>query len=224
MIIDSERSALTLLFCVCYGTLLAQVSTGDTGARSMFHNPWTGTVVAPATSAPPKQNEPSMQRTEKSEPRFVGVQYWLYLEGVGRVTESREFMTGERIRVHVRANVDGYLAVWTAATDGSAQLLVPANGDVSGSRVLASRDYESPPLRFRPPVREEQLYLAFARMKSAMPSFATVSRDIASFDPSGGRDIVTEVDQTTVGEIGTYVVNARGGPIARHIKIRHVSP
>jgi hypothetical protein len=236
--------------------LAAQQSADASGARSVFYNPWTGTVLAglPSTTSssvttvpvnplvPPKDGVSATTKTDGAKPpppapasasavrpvrvrpktdaipRSVGIHYWLDLDGVGPVADSRTFTTGERIRLFVRSNDDGYLAVWTAGSDGRLQLVLPVGGDPTGTPIKGGQEYVGHRVRFQPPAAEEQLFLAFARQKQDLPSFEVVTR------PQGARDIVIETDEETAGEVGTYVINRRGGPIAKEIRLRHAAP
>jgi hypothetical protein len=214
----------------------AQQASEPAGARALFYNPWTGTVLAGSnptpvaisseTSKPGTQSQPtppvrrvSSRPKADGEARSVGVHYWLELDGVGAVADSRVFTTGERLRLHVRSNSDGYLAVWTVGDGRQLQLLLPIGGDPAGTAIKSGQEYVSPRVRFQPPAAEEKIFVAFARQKQDLPSF-----EVAGREPQGARDLIIETDEQTAGEVGTYVINRRGGPIAKEIRLRHSAP
>lgn len=189
-------------------------------------------------SAPAKPSSPELIRSGSSRPsrplpaipaagvKFVGVHYWLDLETIGIVSDQYTFATGERIRLNIRSNVDGYLVVWALPPDGKPAVLLPSTGDASGISINAGQEYISPPIRFRPPVRDEQLLLVFARQRSQLPSLETVEGKaaVAAFASAGARDLVVETEEKAPGEIGTYVVNRQGGPVVRQIRLKHIRP
>jgi hypothetical protein len=214
---------------------LSQEAEEPTGARNIFYNPWTGTVVGRAAPPPERPAGGGAAGGDKSAVRPlnvtamsgpVGIHYWLDLEGTGHVADSRTFKTGERLRFHVRSNADGYLAVWARSSTGGTVLLLPADGDPSGTRVKAGEQYVSPPVRFSAPVHDEELLLAFARRKVDLPSRDNVETNIGATAVAfaGARDLVVETEDVKPREIGTYVVNRRGGAVVRQIRLRHVSP
>jgi len=195
-------------------TVAAAAQTDEpAGARSMFYNPATGTLVAapkPVTAGP-------------SAVRFVGIHYWFDLDGVGPVTDRHVFHTGQRIRLNVRSNCDGYLAVWALGSDGKGTLLFPPAG--GGSSIVLKREepFVSSSIRFSAPAKDERLFLFFARQKSSLPSFDTLQGNaaIAAFNNAGARDLSMAVEDAAKSEFGTYVVNRAGGTVSREILLRH---
>lgn len=199
------------------------------GARSMFYNPATGTLSPPPPLAQPLQEArpgPARQMPKSGTVQFVGIHYWLDLEGVGPVADTRVFYTGQRIRLNVRSNCDGFFAVWTLQTDGTAALLVPESRAARGVALQPGQPFVTAPIRFNAPVADERLMVFFARQKAGLPSFETLRADAAlsAFRGAGARDLSIEIEESAPGEIGTYVVNRRGGAVAKDITLRHASP
>ncbi|HXT69651.1 MAG TPA: hypothetical protein VN700_07845 [Vicinamibacterales bacterium] len=205
-----------------------------TGARSLFYNPATGSTAKAAPSPPRVPATPPASSTGAPRPvapvptgtRSVGVHYWIDLTGRGPVADTHSFASGDRIRIHVRTNVDGFLSVWALNTSGRASLLLPVDGDTAGTPVKATQDYVSPLIRFQPPAQDERLLLCFARLRSELPSLDLVEGDEAraAFLARGARNLIVETVEVTAGEVGTYVVNRQGGPIVRPILLRHLGP
>src|SRR6185503_9189080 len=110
-----------------------------TGARSLFYNPATGSTAKAAPSPPRVPATPPASSTGAPRPvapvptgtRSVGVHYWIDLTGRGPVADTHSFASGDRIRIHVRTNVDGFLSVWALNTSGRASLLLPVDGDTA---------------------------------------------------------------------------------------------
>ena len=193
----------------------ATAQTDDaTGARSMFYNPATGTLVGAPKA--PKPAPPG-----RAAVRFVGIHYWFDLDGVGPVTDAHVFQTGQRIRLNVRSNCDGYLAVWALGADGKGTLLFPPAG--GGLLLKREEPFVSSSIRFSAPAKDERLLLFFARQKASLPSFDTLQGNaaIAAFNNAGARDLSMSVEEAAKGEFGTYVVNTAGGTVSREILLRH---
>jgi hypothetical protein len=226
------RVPLNLALTTALLSMTLVASQEASGARSMFYNPATGTSAKPpartaGTPAPKAAaNTPPRPITAVAgSTRFVGVHYWIDVVGRGPVADTNVFVSGDRIRLHVRTNVDGFLAVWSLGNSGKASLLLPVGGTPTGSPVKAGDDYVSPLIRFQPPAQDERLLIFFGRSKSDMPSLDVIEGDAAkaAFMAGGARDLVVETDEVTAGEVGTYVVNRRGGSIAREITLKHVA-
>jgi len=220
-----QASAAAVASVVTVMLAMAQ-SPEPSGARSMFYNPSTGTVrstpgVAPAAPPPP----PATAAAKPAPVRFVGIHYWLDLEGVGPVADTRTFVTGERIRLNVRSNSDGYLAIWTLTSAGKARLLVPADSRATAVALRQSTPFVSAPIRFSDPAGDERLLMFFARQKAALPSLETMDHQDAraALFGTGGRDLLVEVEEAKPGDVGTFVVNRVGGPVSRAVLLRHKS-
>ena len=215
-------------------------ATSQAGAKALFYfdgQAVTPPSAAPTTSAPPRTTvttpsrpRPVPQRTPTGtdQARCVGVHYWIELEGAGPVTAERTFRSGDRIKLHLRSNVDGYLALWTLDPTGQGSLLFPTGGEPN-SAVKADSEYVTPGfIRFQPPAQDERLLVFFSKTKadlptpSAMPKVTSETEVVARYlGPTGARALVFETDQKTPAEVGTYVVNQTGGPIVKEIRLKH---
>lgn len=114
----------------------------------------TATTTA-ATKTPPAAAKPS----------HPGLRVWLTdasdASGTKRLSPQHTFRTGDRVRLSVQSNRDGYLYVLNVGTSGETRLLFPrANGD---NRVQRFKDFSfSSPLVFNEPAGTEQLVLVLA--------------------------------------------------------------
>jgi hypothetical protein len=200
----------------------------------MFYDPATG-MVQPTTSKQETNPTNGMMRVRQVAPqaadtiRYVGIHYWLELEGQGPVSDARAFKTGERVRLHVRSNVDGYLQLWALEPTGEGKALFPQEGAVDGF-VKADSEYVTPGfIRFAPPAQQERLLVFFTRKKGETPTKLQQSSrgqtsEVAAAQAmaaQGARSLTFETDERTPGQVGTYVVNKEGGPIAREVVLKH---
>lgn len=211
------RSLLKYATFLMIGTFLTGTSViaQKQGAKALFYkrrDPQTGMV---------KVNQAPADKV-----KYVGIHYWIELEGVGPVTANRTFYTGDRIRLHVRSNVDGYLSLWTLDSSGRGELLFPQPGQAEGDNfVKADTEYVTPGfIKFAPPAQEERLVIFFSRNKE-LPSPTGTSTDAQvvakETGPRGEKALVFETDDKNPDEIGTYVVNKKGGPVAVEVRLKH---
>lgn len=118
----------------------AQVSGVNKKSEASGANVASGTgavgVVAPDAKAATK-------------PAGIGLGYTLFMRdeagGAVRVNPSREFKSGESIRILVESNTDGYLYVFNAEGDSTPQLIFPdARLNRGDNRIGAHVPYEIP--------------------------------------------------------------------------------
>lgn len=124
------------------------------GAKALFYGSSGATVpsTAPVRQAPARR------------PDFMGVRYWIDLvEPNGqlrRVTTDHVFRAGDRIRLNVQSNREGYLSLLNLGSSGRATPLFPAAGQ--DGAVLANQTYQVPAngfLRFDSTPGEETIVL-----------------------------------------------------------------
>lgn len=215
------------------------------GAKALFYHEMkisdSNHVPVKPTSPPASALTSSSAATTRPKPRpvdvaaaaptdpSVGIHYWIELEGTGPVTADRSFKTGDRIKVHVRSNVDGYLALWALDPTGQGSLLFPTGGTEASTPVKAALEYATPGfIKFQVPAQEERLLVFFSRKKTDLPSpsgtpaIPTESEAVSrTLGPTGARSLVFETEQKDPSEVGSYVVNRNGGPIVKEVRLRH---
>jgi hypothetical protein len=218
-----SRSRLIFVFVLL--AIIDAAAQEPSGARSMFHSPSTGTIVATPLTAQPTPGAKANSAATPAVVRYVGIHYWLDLDGVGPVADTRVFQTGQRIRLNVRSNCDGYLAIWTLGSGGAATLMIPSDRQSIGIPLKQGQPFVTPAMRFNAPATDERLILFFARQKSGLPSMETLRGDaaLAAFRGIGARDLSIETETASSGDVGTYVVNRLGGPVSKDIILRHVT-
>lgn len=168
----------------------------------------------------------------------MGLRYWIELKGAAegepaqRVTESRIFRDGERIRIHVDGNRDGYISVLQVGASGEPRLLFPKTG-VVGKLVEVGETTTLPGssswFRFDQQKGVERIFLVFSpsekTLESTVASTRTMvadarpSRDIVRF--AGAKDLMVEVEQDLEQERGTYIASPAGEAIVFEIRLSH---
>src|SRR5262249_26774655 len=127
----------------------------------------------------------------------MGVKYWVELvdqNGTQRqVTTGDVFRAGDRIRLHMSSNRDGYLTLVNLGSSGRTTVLFPSGG--ANNFVKAGTDYAVPPggyLRFDENKGQETLILTFS------PQAGTPSASAAMAMARGGaKDLLMEVDASS---------------------------
>jgi|GEM_PF-2389700 len=135
----------------------------------------------PETDTKPKKvkPKPSDSAPSNSEDRYYskvkpGIMYWIELVSPGaahaqRVSHDRIFRSGDKIRLHITTNADGYLYVLHAGSTGSATI-IPISKD-GNAWVTRGADHVIPSktgwLRFDDNPGEEKLKILFASVKSS---------------------------------------------------------
>jgi hypothetical protein len=164
----------------------------------------------------------------------TGVMYWVELVQTGsstvkRVPGSRVFRSGDRIRVHITTNGDGYLQALHRGTTG-VNKLVPVS---TGGRVSGGNEVVIPPgggwLRFDEAKGIEQIDLVFASHAGAVErgivptsnnqnliqhvqhtiEQVSLSKDLVTYEQGGEKDLIVEGGSVVTTPV---VFNRPGGP------------
>jgi hypothetical protein len=173
----------------------------------------------------------------------MGLSYWVELIGKGgqkqRVTTERTFRSGERIRLRVVSNRDGYLYLANIGSTGRSAVLFPHRSVGGGSSfVKASTPYEIPysaSIRFDENPGVETLLLilstkpldgtALAGGQTRPLTIEETRRVTALTQQKGAKDLVLELDSESP-EPASYaaapLASLEGGQmITLQIKLRH---
>lgn len=219
-------------------TLIAQPrahkQSEQEGAKQLFYNPATG-AASPA-AAPSRKGQAKILKPRAQPPaseaqpvlaQHPGIHYWLELAGAGKVTDDHVFHTGDRIKLHLRSNVDGYLTLWAYdSKSGNSQLLFPAPGAEGDNQVRANQEYVLPgTIEFNPPAEDERLLLFFSQLPSDVPApqnnRLTAEQTEQATREEGGKALSFQVEKKDQATLGSYVVSQQGGAIAREIRLKH---
>ena len=141
-----------------------------------------------------------------------------------RLTEEQAAASQGAYSLHVRTNAEGFLSVWLSGETEPRQL-TPGYGGYNGHMLPSGSDYTVPGLlRFgqNPAAR---LIVVFSRSQTEQPAHGqgaitrlqTISNRTAQ---DGLPQIVRDSDRRSPGQVGTYVVNRRGGPVVAEISLR----
>lgn len=243
-------AAMTIVLLVA--PVSAQQSDQE-GAKMIFYNPSTGAASKPGLKPksrsgrqpkdkPVKGTQPQPQdgkilvRRNADEPtKSAGLHYWFEMEGVGKVSEDRIFYTGDRIRLRIRSNADGYLSLWAYDPSGESKLLFPTAASSGGKELTFSEDINfvranteySPggAIVFSPPAEDERLLIFFSTSKDDVPSpqnnSLTAQQINKATQTEGSKALLFEVEKKDQTTFGSYIVNRQGGGIVKEIRLKH---
>lgn len=214
----------------------------EVGAKTLFYSS-SGAVVLPGGDSQTFSTLPSGKVEQKKKPKkepnviaesgkygkeYMGIRYWLLLEDqTGRkmslVRTNRVFKTGERIKLALESNKDGYLTVIHQGSTGQSYIFLPHPSIAGGSNSIKARNlYYFPPhnahLTFDENPGEEILLLFFS--PTPKDELAFISKGSGILKPEetarllevgqiqGTKDLILEIDDSS-NNPGNYVVAPR---------------
>lgn len=135
---------MKILLVAAFTTVLTFAQTpAPSGAKTLFFNPESGkeTPISSPTSSG------SQQLTTK--PAITGLKYYIELRqpdgNLQRVSASRVFHSGDRIRFHVATNVDGDLVIYQQQESQPEERLYPASeAPTNAGHVIHGNDVTLP--------------------------------------------------------------------------------
>jgi len=223
------------LFVLTLG--MQQLALAQTGAKALFHS-GEGTTIASKPNAA-VASAPSASAT------YMGIAYWIERQAtdgkVARTSTSREFRTGERVRLQIKPNKGGYLYVINIGSTGSSTVLYPRAGEENA--VIANETYSVPGrgfMRFddNPGVETLLVIVSSKPLSNLAPQIAPRQEkyDVASTqrlqefaNERGAKDLVIEDDfRTSRSSAAHYAVaplrSLDGGKVITiTVKLKHTT-
>jgi len=183
------------ILAVFSAVAFCQPAMAQTGAKSLFYDPnASGTVQMSNTGSPggdgfrPSVTRPGAGGSSSASPVSnyydnlnPGVMYWIELIRPGsgyvrRVSNDRVFRTGDRIRIHVTVNANGYLQSLHTGSTGAGRTLPVSN--TRNGEVRMGADHVIPSnggwLRFDNNPGQEKIKLIFAAANSSDDVLSTM--------------------------------------------------
>ena len=219
------RTLLLLLFVA--PVFASGGAAAPPGAKVLFYSPASGDAASAAALPSPVTG-----LTPVGPPGtvFVGLHYWFENDHHEKFVDAGAAAIGSQITLHLRANTPAFLTVWMSdATHASVELTPRTDagpqGAWSGHRLGRDRDYVvNPDFSVAPQAEAAHVIMFLARsqteqvdsFQSCRDKLARITQRVAS---DGASVIAQEVDRTTAGQIGTYVVHRTGGQTGAEIVI-----
>jgi hypothetical protein len=215
---------------------LSQTGLAQQGAKAMFYDGEGASFMAERPQVQPK----GKQGAQPS----LGLKYWIELVDAGgqrvEVTTDHLFRSGDRIKMHLETNRDGYLYLLNVGSTGRYHLLFPQPQLAEGSNFVKARTvYEIPAgahITFDDHPGEERLVALLSPHPMTDPALRfdprtmEVSEDdgrriVKTAQQKGAKDLTLEVD-TAAPAPGAYAVASLAslgdkGLLSVEIKLRH---
>jgi hypothetical protein len=172
-------AALTLV------ALAVAPALAQSGAKALFYGSSGATVRSP-TPAPAPQ-----ARSAPARDQYAGIAYWVeLLDRTGqlrRVTTGHPFRGGDRIRLSVQSNRDGYLYLMNVGSTGRTTMLFPSTG--APEMIRAGQVYQVPANAFlRFDVNPGQETLLIMLSAAPLPGLGPAGTTTASASPPSSTD------------------------------------
>jgi hypothetical protein len=198
--------------------------TDQAGAKTMFYDPGDArAATVKASVADRGRLRPIVYAQPFPAYGHVGIHYW-FEDGNGRIfSENKAPAVKGPFTLHIRNNVGGgFLTVWSMNGDGAE--VTPREGQWAGYRMTAETFVVPTKLQFLHAEQNLRLIIVFARSQTEMAASVESARNrLLDLGSRVGRDrlpqIIRATDDTTSGEIGTYVVNREGMPVAAELSL-----
>ena len=188
------------------------------GAKQMFYDP------GDLGLRPVVEPRPPLRPIRFARPFYhCGIHYWLQTEDGTPVTENRARSMPGEFTLHLRNNIaSGFLTVWELS---EGRELTPKDDRWSGGGrwsgiVMTEQVYIVPGVfEFRSGDAAKHVVIVWARSQTEVAHSAARARARVKEMPAW-MSIVSELDESTPGEIGTYVVNRDDAGVVAEIVFR----
>jgi hypothetical protein len=163
--------------------------------------------------------------------RFVGVHYWFEDSRGQKFADPVAAGIQSKVALHLRSNVAAFLTVWMSdAAHDSVELTSRTSpgpeGKWTGQHVAAGEVFVASGFVVAGPGKDAQRIAIFLgrsqteQVASFSGAVEKLARIVARKGDDGESVVVREVDRTTPGQIGTYVVNRTGGQTGGEIALQ----
>ena len=223
--------ALSMVLLLCVSVYAEE----KMGAKALFYS-GEGPTLSTVKKADDKKV--TRQQSTKKE-RYMGIAYWIDLvkpdgEHV-MTTTNREFKSGEKIKLNLKSNRDGYLYIVNIGTTGTSRVLFPHSGHTDNF-IEASKTYSVPfdtYMKFDDNPGEETLLILLSPkpMNELSPSSPIMKVDESSkfmvyAKSKGAKDLLLEDDTAISAKTTQYVVTPmtsieNGEAISLLVKLKH---
>lgn len=246
---------IAFLIAASYQGAFAQTEP-RTGAKEAFYDPQQSPPQAsPEVSkknhekpTPPTRSpiyDTTGRRIARSSPAVewtaIGLSYWIELRddsGNNRnVTDQQTFKSGDRIRLHFRANTSGRVQIMQIGTSGRPAVLFPDVTRGASDNLLRANDERILPatttwFKFDRNAGTETLFVMFAKTQEELDHVAPTQTSLeanAKLAPpahpaasvGAGKDLMIETETEHSSEVGTYAVSPAGKAIVLQIVLKH---
>lgn len=209
----------------------ANTTGSSTSENSNIANANNKFANANTASASRNANTSSTKNANTASPaEAIGLGYTLYLRDVNgravRVEPTREFHNGDRIRISLEPNIDGYLYVFHTEGDGAPEMIFPDSRLEGGDNWIAAHVPIDVPstvetderlrwFQFYGNPATEHLFVVVTReplsevpIEDALVSFCTANKDKCPWHPTA--DVWTRIQQSAKAEVKIVTSDSAG--------------
>jgi hypothetical protein len=215
----SRQRLACLIACLAGATLVAGVAADQAGAKILFYDPDLG---QPSHASVKLDALTGLAPVRTRGTQFVGVHYWFENERGQKFPAPGAAGLGARMRMHLRGNAKAFLTVWLRdSSRDSVELTSRTHGGPEGrwSGYELDADVELViPGEFEITTADRAVHIIFLLARSQTEQVQGFANCRAKLDVIAARKaadgesvLVREVDRTSPGQVGTYVVHRTGG-------------
>lgn len=241
----NSKTAWARGFLVIFLALIFSATSGEyvfaSGAKALFYDEGDVSVRTASDKVPQKKKKAVAQKKEAAQSEsYLGLSYWVDLidrQGNSvRTTTSRVFQSGDRIKLNLKSNRNGYLYVVGVGSSGSSRVLFP-NAEGVANGIKAKVTYAVPfdtNLKFDDTPGEEKLLVLLSErpIPQIVPGQKNIPTNetkllVASAHVPGSKDLVLEeeVPESAIepASFAVVPVSALGGKgtLTLQIKLKH---
>lgn len=229
-----KRIIIFAVMSVFFSTVI--YAAEKSGAKALFY---TGEGPTISATTPKKAEDKQGLGEQSKKEKYMGIAYWIDLlktdgEQV-RTTTKKEFKSGERIKLNLKSNKDGYLYIINIGSTGTSRILFPHSGNIDNF-VTANEIYTVPCnkyMKFDENPGEETLLVLLSpkQIKEILPASPTIKAEesntfVAYAKSKGAKDLVLEDDTSAGAKTAQYAVAPmssldNGEAISLYIKLKH---
>jgi hypothetical protein len=205
------------------------IAASHPGAKVLFYDPTSG---GPSFAAAPPSAATGLTPVGTSGVSFVGVHYWFEDDRGAKFARSGDAGIGAHVRLHLRGNVDTMLTVWMSDQENASLELTPRSspgpaGQWTGYHLPRDQVYLVPrELIVAEWHQATHILVLLARSQTEQVNSvencrAKLLRIQGLLSPDGEPELIQEVDRSTPGQIGTYVVRRSSSQTGAEILVTH---
>ena len=195
-----NKSKVVLFFLLFLTFAVAVMAEEPKGAKALFYS-GEGTEISSWDKSASKKVEKKL-----SISKYMGIEYWIDREGVdgkiSRVSTKHVFHSGERFKLSLKSNTNGYLYVLNFGSSGNTNVLFPRT-NTADNYIRAFEPYSIPYnsfLKFDATPGEETILVMLSPqpitdIPTTSPESKTTYAQYTSFTSNAGaKDILLEDD------------------------------
>jgi hypothetical protein len=196
------------------------------GAKAMFYHPGGVPQTVPLKTIaadPPRLAPIDFAPSAALRSAHLGIHYWFETDDGRAYGERGAATAGGHYTLRIRGNAGAFVSVWDMDRDIE---LMSRTAITGGTRLDGGEELAIPDVfELAADAPERRFIIVWGRSQTEQAGRpAGAVRRLADLSSRLGRDgapqIIRESDDVTPGQIGTYVINREGMPLATELRFR----